>query len=113
IEVGEQRVNSAILDSPIAVREIIELGEKLRKHKIRVKELIKDGESDDQEFDEEEADRRIIRLIDKVKRLDKKKLDLLEERKDAKDARRRQIDVEVAETTSELVTTLEEMRLNK
>src|SRR5690349_8378346 len=41
IEVGEQRVNAAILDSPIAVREIIDLGEKLRKHKIRVKELIK------------------------------------------------------------------------
>src|SRR6185503_1332719 len=48
------------------------------------------------------------------KRLDKKKLDLVEERKEAKsDSRRRQIDVEVAETTSELVTTLEEMRLNK
>src|SRR3984885_10745047 len=114
IELGEQRVNAAILDSPIAVREIIDLGEKLRKHKIRVKELIKDAESDDQEFDEEEADRRIIRLIDKVKRLDKRKLDLAEERKEAKsDTRRRQIDVEITETTSELVTTLEEMRLNK
>jgi RNA polymerase primary sigma factor len=72
---GEQKVNSAILDSPIAVREIIDLGEKLKKHKIRVKDLIKDAEETDegQEFDEEEADRRIIRLIDKVKRLDKKK----------------------------------------
>ena len=113
IEVGEQKVNSAILDSPIAVREIIDLGEKLRRHKIRVKELIKDAESDDQEFDEEEADRRIIRLIDKVKRLDKRKIDLCEERKEAKDTRRRQIDTEIGETTSELVTTLEEMRLNK
>ncbi len=114
IELGEQRVNAAILDSPIAVREIIELGEKLRKHKIRVKELIKDGENDDQDFDEEEADRRIIRLIDKVKRLDKKKVELLEERKDAKtEARRKQIDTEIVANTSELVTTLEEMRLNK
>ena len=114
IESGELSVNAAILDSPIAVREIIELGEKLRKHKIRVKELIKDAENDDQEFDEEEADRRIIRLIDKVKRLDKKKLDLLEERKDGKsDARKKQIDADVDSTTAELVSTLEEMRLNK
>ncbi len=113
IEQGEVRVNSAILDSPIAVREIIDLGEKLKKHKIRVKDLIKDAESDDQEFDEEEADRRIIRLIEKVKRLDKKKLDLLEERKAAKDTRKKQVDGEIDETTSELVTTLEEMRLNK
>ncbi|MBK8940247.1 MAG: RNA polymerase sigma factor RpoD [Polyangiaceae bacterium] len=113
IESGELRVNAAILDSPIAVREIIDLGEKLRKHKIRVKDLIKDAEADDQEFDEEEADRRIIRLIDKVKRLDKKKQDLLEERKTAKDTRKKQIDSELQETTAEMVTTLEEMRLNK
>ncbi len=113
IESGEMRVNAAILDSPIAVREIIDLGEKLRKHKIRVKDLIRDAEADDQEFDEEEADRRIIRLIDKVKRLDKKKLDLVEERKTAKDTRKKQIDDEMSETTNEMVTTLEEMRLNK
>jgi len=113
IESGEQRVNAAILDSPIAVREIIDLGEKLRKHKIRVKDLIKDAEADDQEFDEEEADRRIIRLIDKVKRLDKKKQDITEERKTAKDTRKKQIDQELQETTAEMVTTLEEMRLNK
>jgi RNA polymerase primary sigma factor len=114
IEQGELMVNAAILDSPIAVREIIDLGEKLRKHKIRVKDLIKDAESDDQEFDEEEADRRIIRLIDKVKRLDKKKTDLLEERPEAKsETRKRQIDEEVQQTNAELVETLEEMRLNK
>ena len=72
IEQGEHMVLAAILDSPVAVREIIDLGDKLRKHKIRVKDIIRDAEDDDQEFDEEEADRRIIRLIDKVKRLDKK-----------------------------------------
>ncbi len=114
IEQGELSVNAAILDSPVAVREIIDLGEKLRKHKIRVKELIRDVESDDQEFDEEEADRRIIRLIDKVKRLDKKKIDLLEERKEAKtDSKRKSLDAEIIITTAEMVTTLEEMRLNK
>ena len=115
IETGEQTVNAAILDSPIAVREIIELGEKLRKHKIRVKEIIKDAENDDQEFDEEEADRRIIRLIDKVKRLDKRKAELVDERKEGTktDARKKQIDTEVAQVNGELVTTLEEMRLNK
>ncbi|AKT39817.1 RNA polymerase sigma factor RpoD [Chondromyces crocatus] len=115
IETGEQKVNAAILDSPIAVREIIDLGEKLRKHKIRVKEIIKDAENDDQEFDEEEADRRIIRLIDKVKRLDKRKAELIDERKEGvkTDTRRKQLDAEVAQVNGELVTTLEEMRLNK
>src|SRR5689334_2943067 len=113
IEQGEHAVLAAILNSPIAVREIIDLGDKLRKHKIRVKDIIRDVEEDDQEFDEEEADRRIIRLIDKVKRLDKKHLDLLEERKIKTDGKRKAVDAEIESTKEELVETLEEMRLNK
>jgi RNA polymerase primary sigma factor len=114
IEQGEIMVNRAILDSPIAVREILDMGEKLKKHKIRVKDLIRDAEADDQEFDEEEADRRIIRLIDKVRRVDKKKTDLLAERAEARsETRKKQIDEETEEANQELVQTLEEMRLNK
>ncbi len=113
IEQGEHAVLAAILNSPIAVREIVDLGDKLRKHKIRVKDIIRDAEDDDQEFDEEEADRRIIRLIDKVKRLDKKHLDLVEERKVKTDGKRKAIDSEIESTKDELVQTLEEMRLNR
>src|SRR5260221_5959557 len=113
IEQGEHAVLAAILNSPIAVREIVDLGDKLRKHKIRVKDIIRDAEDDDQEFDEEEADRRIIRLIDKVKRLDKKHLDLLEERKVKTDGKRKAVDNEIESTKEELVQTLEEMRLNR
>ena len=71
IEQGEHGVFNAILDSPVAVREIIDFGEKLRKHKIRVKEHHPRRRRRGREFDEEEADRRILRLIDKVKHLDK------------------------------------------
>jgi RNA polymerase primary sigma factor len=113
IEEGEHAVLQAILNSPIAVREIVDIGDKLRKHKVRVKDIIRDAEDDDQEFDEEEADRRIIRLIDKVKRLDKKHQDLLEERKQRTDGKRKTIDGEIETTKEELVQTLEEMRLNK
>ncbi|MBM4364002.1 MAG: RNA polymerase sigma factor RpoD, partial [Deltaproteobacteria bacterium] len=113
IEDGENEILASILNSPIAVREIIDIGERLRAHKIRVKEIIRDAEDEEHEFDEEEADRRIIRLIDRVKRLDKKNADLLEERKAAPEPRRKAIDKEVAETKTELVKTLQEMRLNK
>jgi RNA polymerase primary sigma factor len=113
IEEGEHAVLQAILNSPIAVREIVDIGDKLRKHKVRVKDIIRDAEDDDQEFDEEEADRRIIRLIDKVKRLDKKHQDLQEERKQRTDGKRKAIDLEIEATKEELVQTLEEMRLNK
>ena len=114
IEVGELRVNGSILDSPIAVREVIAIGEKLRRHKVRVKDLIKDAESDDQEFDEEEADRRIIRLIDKVKRIDRRRQQLDADLKAVKGEPKRQaLAADVQKSAKELVDTLEEMNLNK
>ena len=113
IESGEEKVLEAILNSPVAVREIIEIGDKLRKHKIRVKEVIRDGEEDDQNFDEEEADRRLIKLIDKVKRLDTKRRELGDERKGCAESRRKAIAKEVEELGKELAGALKEMRLNK
>src|SRR5438105_3654003 len=76
---GQQMVWGSIMSSPVAVREIIDLGDKLRKHKIRVKDIIRDADDDNQEFDEEEADRRILRLIDKLKHLEKVHTDLTEQ----------------------------------
>ncbi len=113
IEEGENEILSAILSSPVAVREIIDIGERLRTHKVRVKDIVRDAEDEEHEFDEEEADRRIIRLIDRVKRLDKKNQEIIEERKGAADVRRKLIDKELSDNKKELVKTLQEMRLNK
>ena len=112
IEEGELRVLEAILDSPVAVQEIINVGEQLRTHKIRVKEVIRDSEEDDQEFDEEEADRWLIRLIDKVKRLDKKRAGVEQERAQA-GGDEDQLAKESASIKGDMVKTLQEMRLSK
>ncbi len=113
IEEGENEVLTSILSSPIAVREIIDIGERLRTHKVRVKDIVRDAEDEEHEFDEEEADRRIIRLIDRVKRIDKKNGELVEERKGAAEARRKLIDKELSDNKKDLIKTLQEMRLNK
>jgi len=52
IEEGDNEVLASILSSPIAVREIIDIGERLRNHKIRVKDIVRDAEDEEQEFDE-------------------------------------------------------------
>jgi RNA polymerase primary sigma factor len=113
IEQGEHMVLSAILNSPVAVREIMDLGDKLRKHKIRVKDIIRDAEDDSAEFDEEEADRRILRLIDKVKHLDKVAQDLKESLVSCAQSRKKGIEAEIDANRQKMVETLEEMRLNK
>ncbi len=113
IEQGEHMILSAILSSPVAVHEIIDLGDKLRKHKIRVKDIIRDADDENAEFDEEEADRRILRLIDKVKHLDKVAEDLKESLATAAASRKKGIEAEASANREKLVETLEEMRLNK
>jgi RNA polymerase primary sigma factor len=113
IEQGEHMVLAAILNSPVAVREIIDLGDKLRKHKIRVKDIIRDADDDNAEFDEEEADRRILRLIDKVKHLDKVAQDLNEALSTCAASRKKGIEAEAEANGQKMVETLEEMRLNK
>ncbi|HSN90886.1 MAG TPA: RNA polymerase sigma factor RpoD [Anaeromyxobacteraceae bacterium] len=56
IEEGEKEVLAAVLSSSIAIREILDLGERLRKGKIRVREIIKDaGDEQPAEGEEEEA----------------------------------------------------------
>ncbi|HTN54380.1 MAG TPA: RNA polymerase sigma factor RpoD [Anaeromyxobacter sp.] len=57
IEEGEKEVLAAVLSSTIAIREILDLGERLRKGKIRVREIIKDaGDEQQAEREEEEAE---------------------------------------------------------
>ncbi|MBI5498257.1 MAG: RNA polymerase sigma factor RpoD [Deltaproteobacteria bacterium] len=51
IEEGEQEVLQAVLRSPLAVAEVVQLGERLKRGKIRVKDVIR-GENDDEEDEE-------------------------------------------------------------
>ncbi len=113
IETGEHMILGAILNSPVAVREIIDLGDKLRKHKIRVKEIIRDAEDEEREFDEEKADRDILRLIDKVKHLDKIAQDLAASHETCAQSRKKGIEADIEANRAKMVETLEEMRLNK
>ncbi len=117
IEDGENELLSAVLDTPVAMRELILLGEKLRAHSVRVKDIVRERGDDEPEIDEEEADRNTLRAIDKLKRLDKK---LREVR--AREARSAQAGEAAsggeasAEFTSlkrEAVRTLRDLRLNR
>ena len=72
IEDGERRVLQVVLNSSVAIEEILELGDKLRKQKIRVKDVVKDADEEDAEFDEQWHIERVCKVIDKVRRLCKR-----------------------------------------
>ncbi|MFT3914403.1 MAG: RNA polymerase sigma factor RpoD [Anaeromyxobacteraceae bacterium] len=56
IEEGEKEVLAAVLSSSIAIREILELGEKLRKGKLRIRDIVKDAGEEQQAEGEGEAE---------------------------------------------------------
>ena len=69
IEDGEKEVLDAVLHSSIAITEIIQLGERLRKGKVRVREVIRDApDENDETFDEQGRAEHVVKLIDKIRR---------------------------------------------
>jgi RNA polymerase primary sigma factor len=115
IEDGERRVLQVVLDSSVAIEEILELGDKLRKQKIRVKEVVKDADEDDEEFDEAFHVERVCKIIDKVRRIFKD-LEKVEDKKGQRglsDSTKRKAKSQVTELKQELLDALQELRLNK
>ena len=72
IEEGSQRVRKVILSSPLALREVFELGERLIQKRIRVREINREtGEEDIDAVDSEERRKRLLAIIKKARRLDR------------------------------------------
>jgi RNA polymerase primary sigma factor len=70
IEEGEKQVIDEVLSSPLALSYVLDLGQKLANHEIRVREIIKEDGEDDGEYleDEEVHEKRLIDQISKIRR---------------------------------------------
>ncbi len=115
IEDGERRVLQVVLDSSVAIEEILALGDKLRKQKIRVKEVVKDADEEDAEFDEQWHIERVCKVIDKVRRLWKEQEKVAEKlnAKAVAEPTKKKYKKQIADFKQEILDALAEMRLNK
>jgi RNA polymerase primary sigma factor len=115
IEDGERRVLQVVLNSSVAIEEILQLGDKLRKQKIRVKEVVKDADEEDAEFDEQWHIDRVCKVIDKVRRLWKEQEKFAEKlaAKAVSESTRKRYKKQIADLKQEILDALQEMRLNK
>ncbi|RYG63440.1 hypothetical protein EON77_20935, partial [bacterium] len=68
IEQGEFAVLRAIVASQAALREVLELGSKLRQHKLRVREIVRVEADEEIDFDEQSEERRVLGLMNQLKR---------------------------------------------
>src|SRR3954463_14277177 len=115
IEDGERRVLQVVLNSSVAIEEILELGDKLRKQKIRVKEVVKDADEEDAEFDEQWHIERVCKVIDKIRRLWKEQEKVAEKlaAKAVSEPTRKRYKKQIADLKQEILDALQEMRFNK
>ena len=67
IEMGEQDVLYALVEVPVAVEELINVGEDLRQNRIKLKDVVKTIEEDDPSEDELNQRSRVILLLDEIK----------------------------------------------
>jgi RNA polymerase primary sigma factor len=117
IEEGEKKVIDEVLSSPLALTYILDLGEKLARHEVRVREIIKDeGEEESDDFEDEEVYEK--RLMDQVGRIRRTANDREKIRRqlDSKrlSARRRQLLLDaVARYNDRILTGLKSLQLNR
>ncbi len=73
IENGEQDVLYALVEVPVAVEELINVGEDLKQNRIKLKDVVKTIEEDDPSEDEMNQRQRVILLLDEIRQTFNKK----------------------------------------
>jgi len=116
IEEGEKEVMRVVIESPLAMREIQDLAEKLRRSKIRIRDVLRDYDEDMAEQDEERATARVVGQIDKIRKLqlDNEKIEtMLKSGRRLSEARRSGFRGDIETNREKMLGTLEEIRLVK
>ncbi len=115
IEEGERRILAAVLNSTTAVDDLIELGARLRLGKMRVKDMVKDIDDEDTEFDEQWHADRVCKIIDKVKRHQMARNKVLEQmmERGLTESKRKKLRVEFNSFREIMYEELSSLRLNK
>ncbi len=115
IEDGERRMLQAVLNSSVAVEELLETGERLRRGKARVKDVVKDIDEDEAEFDEKWHTERVCKVIDKIRKLQRDNEKLIEKlnERGATEGKKKKVKEGLKENRDQMFEDLSDLRLSK
>lgn len=113
IEDGERDVASVILNTPITVKEVLSLGERLRKFQINPSEVSKEVEEEELEEDEEDVQKtRILEVVDAIAAQDQLLIELSEAVAAAKSsAKKKELEKKLREEKDHQADLLKSLRL--
>ncbi len=116
IEAGEKEVLDVVLKSSLAVKEILALGQRLTSGKVRIRDVVKEVDEEQETFDEIAVTAKVNRIMAVIGELDKQndalRIELLA-RKTLTPTRRTEIHGMLEMNREEMATALEEMQPNK
>ena len=115
IEDGEQEVLRVILNTEIAITEILALEELLREGKIGLKDVVKDLDEDDPEVDPQQIQDRVFALFGEIRALDEDNEKLREKIADTKTpkVRRMRYVERIQENRDQMGLAMREIRFHK
>ena len=116
IEKGENQALSGLLEAQVGIEHIIELGEKLKKNEIKLKEVIVDLEDDGMEYAQvDEKKRSLINMIDQIKEIHKKLGEKTRRisKKSCSDEEKRRLAAEIKRDISKIKEIVKSFRLEK
>jgi len=115
IEEGEQEIASAVLNSPIAIKEIVGFGDKLKAGRISVREIIEDLDEEDSDAEEEYYRKKTLEMIEKIRSLDEgsRKLERSLTRRSLTEKRKKNIREKIVKNKEDIVHLLKEMHFSR
>ncbi len=113
IEDGENRIFEVILNSRVGVAEILEIGESLREGKIRVKDVVRDMEGEESDPDEDATIAKVLRLLDRVKRIESRNAKIRADLEGAADKTQKALQSELDRNRKDRIAAIREIRFAK
>ncbi len=117
IEEGEIEIVDAVLQTPICLAEVLELGDRLGKGKIRVKEIVKENESGDDgqtlEFDEPAVTEKALKIVTELRHIQRELVEYVDELQQVSGPRKMVVEEKVAELRQHVVGLLHDLKINK
>ena len=115
IEEGEKEVLEVVLNAPLTIREIINMGEELQADRIPVSEIIKGIEENETNIDEELYKKKVLSLIGRIKGYEQKKLELQKEltQNNLSEAQKRALGKKIRQKSEKLLSLIQQINLNK
>ncbi len=115
IEAGEMEVLYSLVEVPVAVEELIHVGEDLKKEKIKLKDVVKTIEEDDPSEEEMNQRERVISLLEEVRNIYRKRKNIYEKLNECARVDRRVwgIQNKIIEYKDDVVECLRNIKLEK